>query len=49
MALHAIEKKTTKMKKMLKYVITVNTNNMTTKIAKGLKTDSDSKTEVKAR
>ena len=29
--------------------ITVNTKNMTTKIVKGLKTDSDSKTKVKAR
>ena len=37
------------MKKMLKYVITVNTNNMTTKTAKGLKTDSVGKTKVKAR
>ena len=33
----------------LSQYITVNTKNMTTKIVKGLKTDSDSKTKVKAR
>ena len=51
MALRAIEKKTIKTNKNVKIYqyITVNTKNMTTKIVKGLKTDSDSKTKVKRR
>ena len=31
------------------FYITVNTKNMTTKIVKGVKTDSDSETKVKVR
>ena len=31
------------------HYITVNTKNMTTKTVQGIKTDSDSKTKVKAR
>ena len=45
------QKKTIKLNKNVKIYqcITVNAKNMTTKIVKGLKTDSDRKTKVKAR
>ena len=51
MALRAIEKKAIKMNKIFRIYqyITVNTKNMTTENIKGLKTDLDSKSEVKVR
>ena len=48
MALRAIEKNIYQQINIYQY-ITANTKTMTTKIEKGLKTDSDSKTKVKAR
>ena len=49
--LFVLQKKTIKLNKNVKIhqCITVNAKNMTTKIVKGLKTDSDRKTKVKAR
>ena len=51
MALRALEKKAIKMNKIFQIYqyITVNTKNMTTENVKGLKTDLDSKSEVKVR